>query len=556
MKIVLLSLVILLHSTFHSFSQVNLNKGLVAYYPFNGNTNDESGNGNNPSTTKVTYTADRLGKANAACSFNGTSNYIRIPNDASLNFKNGFSISAWVMVKGFYEGPCHGNRIIMKGYTDYLDGNYLLTFDDNYSTKGSNCYTDRPDKNRQSFYAAGAKPNTNDYIIPGKWYLLTYTYDGNTALLYVDCKLQAKGTLRNNDFSNNHDLFIGKMNNPQYPYWFNGLLDEVRFFNRSLNKDEIFALCSDKPIENAPEITCTGANTVPAKFDYTIANCTSAIFNLSTIKTKNLKTIQWHFGDGTTSNKMAPVHTYKKYGTYKVKAIVTSKAGCADTVTREIQIRELKTDFTYSELGDPGNIQFKAKNNNASYSWDFGDGKTQQNESAVNHTYSESGQYNVRMFAQNNTGCTDAMEKKIAVILPVFITEAAPPKDPITVSSKPEAVQLEKRTKDVIRTIIIESDSVSISLFDNGIIDGDSITLIYNNEVLLTHQLLSSKPLTLYLKIDAEKTSNELVMYAENLGSIPPNTALMIINDGNNRYRVNVSSSKSSNGVVSFTIKR
>ncbi|MFZ1260857.1 MAG: PKD domain-containing protein [Chitinophagaceae bacterium] len=554
MKISLLG-VALLCCTYHSFSQINLNKGLTAYYPFNGNANDESGNGNNPSVSKVTYTTDRFGKANAACSFNGSSNYIRIPNSASFNFKNGFSMSAWVMVKDFYEGTCHGNRIIMKGYSDYLDGNYLLTFDDNHGTNGSNCYTDFPDKKKQSFYAAGAKPLANNFIVTGKWYLLTYTYDGTTAQLYVDCQLQAKGTLRNNDFSNNHDLFFGKMNNPQYPYWFNGLLDEVRFYNRPLNKEEILALCADKLIENKPELVCTDANTVSAKFNFGIDNCTTTTFSLVTSKTKSLQTIQWYFGDGTTSNKMTPVHNYKKYGTYKVKAIVVSKAGCADTVTREIQIRELKTDFNYSEQGDPGNIQFRAKNNNATYTWDMGDGKTYQNVSLVSHVYNESRQYTVRMFAQNSSGCLDTVEKKIDIAMPVLITEIPASTDPVTVTPKPGAAQLEKRDKDIIRSIAVENDSFSISLFDNGIVDGDSITLIYNNEVLFTHQMLSSKPLTLSLKIDPVK-DNELIMYAENLGSISPNTALMIINDGNNRYQVNISSNKSSNGAVSFTLKQ
>jgi len=554
MKISLLG-VALLCCTYHSFSQINLNKGLTAYYPFNGNANDESGNGNNPSVSKVTYTTDRFGKANAACSFNGSSNYIRIPNSASFNFKNGFSMSAWVMVKDFYEGTCHGNRIIMKGYSDYLDGNYLLTFDDNHGTNGSNCYTDFPDKKKQSFYAAGAKPLANNFIVTGKWYLLTYTYDGTTAQLFVDCQLQAKGTLRNNDFTNNHDLFFGKMNNPQYPYWFNGLLDEVRFYNRPLNKEEIQALCADKLIENKPELVCTDGNTVSAKFDFRIDNCTTTQFSLTTSKIKNLQTIQWYFGDGTTSGKMTPVHNYKKYGTYKVKAIVVSKAGCADTVTREIQIRELKTDFTYSEQGDPGNIQFRAKNNNATYTWDMGDGKTYQNVSLVSHTYNESRQYTVRMSAQNSSGCLDTAEKKIEIAVPVLITEVPSSPDQVTIAPEPATVQLEKRDKDIIRNIAVENDSFSISLFDNGIVDGDSITLIYNNEVLFTHQMLSSKPLTLSLKIDPVK-DNELIMYAENLGSISPNTALMIINDGNNRYQVNISSNKSSNGAVSFTLKQ
>jgi hypothetical protein len=407
-----------------AFSQVNLNKGLVAYYPFNGNSKDASGNNNNPSDTKVNYVADRAGNANAACSFNGKNNYIRIPNDATLNFQHGFSMSAWVKVNGFYDGKCHGNRIIMKGYSDYLDGNYLLTFDDNYGSNGNNCSNDEPDKERQSFYAAGATPVAKYFIVPGKWYLLTYIYDGTTASLYVDCTLRAKGMLRNYDFSNDHDLFIGKMNNQQYPYWFNGVLDEVRIYNRALNKNELLALCGNKPIENKPEIICTGGNVVSAKFNFNITNCTSTNFNLTTGNTKNLKTIQWYFGDGTGSNKMAPVHTYKKYGTYKVKAIAISKTGCADTFTREIHLRKLKTEFTYSEQGEPGNIQFKTKNNNASYLWDMGDGMTFQNVSVVTHIYNASGQYKVKMLAQNNTGCVDKVEKLIQITLPVLITEA------------------------------------------------------------------------------------------------------------------------------------
>lgn len=539
-----------------AFSQVNLNKGLVAYYPFNGNAKDASGNNNNPSVTKVNYVADRAGNANAACSFNGSSNYIRIPNDASLNFKNGFSISAWVMVNGFYDGKCHGNRIIMKGYTDYLEGNYLLTFDDNYGTNGNNCYSEKPDKDRQSFYAAGATPVAKNFIIPGKWYLLTYTYDGTIASLYVDCNLRAKGTLRNYDFTNEHDLFFGKMNNQQYPYWFNGLLDEVRIYNRPLNKNEILAICDNKAIENKPEVICMGGNVVSAKFIFNITNCTNTNFNLTASNTKNLKTIQWYFGDGTTSNKTAPVHSYKKYGSYKVKAIVISKSGCSDTSTREIYLRELKSEFTYSEQGEPGNIQFKTKNNNASYMWEMGDGKKFQNVSVVTHTFNQSGEYKVRMLAKNNTGCADTVEKLIQITLPVLITDVPSQDEPVSVSPKQPGIQLEKRDKDIMQIIPVENDSVSISLYDNGIVDGDSITLIYNNEVILTHQLLSSKPLKLSLYIDPQKTSNELVMYAENLGNIPPNTALMIINDGNSRYQVNVSSSRSSNGAVSFTIKR
>jgi PKD repeat protein len=542
-----------------AFSQVNLNRGLGAYYPFNGNATDASGNNNNPVFNNATLTADRFGNPNSAYLFNGKNNYMRIPNSPTLNSTDQISICAWVKVNGFYQGPCHGNSILKKGDTGYLPGSYSLTFSDHSYTNGQNCVNRVVDPNHQNFYGENViapTPGYTPHIQPGTWYHIIYTSDGFTSKFFVNCVLIASSRANGINFTNSFDLFLGKMKDPQFPYWFNGVLDEVRIYNRALNKNEMLALCDNKPIKNKPEIICTGGNVVSAKFNFNITNCTSTNFNLTAGNIKNLKTIQWYFGDGTGSNKMAPVHTYKKYGTFKVKAIAISKTGCADTFTREIHLRELKTDFTYSEQGEPGNIQFKTKNNNASYLWDMGDGMTFQNVSVVTHIYNASGQYKVKMLAQNNTGCVDTVEKLIQITLPVLITEAPSNAEPVSVSPIQADIQLEKRAKEIMQIIPVDNDSVSISLFDNGIVDGDSITLIFNNEVILTHQLLSSKPLKLSLYIDPQKVNNDLVMYAENLGSIPPNTALMIIEDGNNRYQVNVSSSKSSNGAVSFTIKR
>ncbi|MEO7922232.1 MAG: PKD domain-containing protein [Chitinophagaceae bacterium] len=534
-------------------SQGTLNKGLVAWYPFNGNANDESGNNNNAAYINAELTSDRFGNPNSAYLFNGTSNYIRVPNNPSINMVDKITLSAWVKVNGFYQGLCHGNTILMKGDADYLTGNYMLRFEDHAYTRGQNCSGLAPDTKHQNFHGPNAIAPSGGYtpfIETGKWYNVTYTCDGNTVKVYVNCELKISSSANGYTFTNRYDLFLGKMRHAQYPYWFNGVMDDVRIYNRALSESEVLQLCNKK--DAAPD-PCMGNNIVSAKFGHTISNCLSASFELSS-SAKKLKDIQWSFGDGTRSDKTSPSHVYKKYGDYKVKAITTSKTGCTDTFTRDIQFKELRTDFSYSELGNPGNIQFKAKNNNASYSWDFGDGRVQSNETAITHIYNGSGKYAVRMFAENNTGCKDTVEKKITVTLPVLITATEPLTNNTSLPAK-TPITLEKRSKDITRTIALDNDLVSISLYDNGIIDGDSITLVFNNEVILTHQLLSSKPLNLSLKIDRGKDSNELMMYAENLGSIPPNTALMIITDGNNRYQVNVSSSKSLNGVVLFTFK-
>lgn len=116
-------------------------------------------------------------------------------------------------------------------------------------------------------------------------------------------------------------------------------------------------------------------------------------------------------------------------------------------------------------------------------------------------------------------------------------------------------IVLEKRKNDLVKQITVDNDSISVTLYDNGIIDGDSITLIYNDKILVTHQMLTDKPLTFYIKIAPGNSRNELVMYAENLGSIPPNTALMVIYDGPKRYELNVSSTDKTNGAVSFKLR-
>ena len=113
----------------------------------------------------------------------------------------------------------------------------------------------------------------------------------------------------------------------------------------------------------------------------------------------------------------------------------------------------------------------------------------------------------------------------------------------------------EKRNNTLIRTIEVENVSVKVDLYDNGEIDGDSISLFYNGKLLLSHKRLSDKPITLNINVENDKSINELVMYAENLGSIPPNTALMIVYDGPNRYEVRITSDLKKSGAIRFLRK-
>lgn len=246
-------LILLLLITNSTLAQVNLTQGLVAYYPFNGNANDASGNNNNPVFNNATLTADRLGNPNSAYHFNGVDNYMHIPNSPSINPTNTISISAWVKVEGFYHGTCHGNNIVMKGDADYLPGNYMIRFDDSYFTNNQNCFISSPDTTHESFFGLQATQlSSTPFIQKNQWYSVVYTCDGTTAKTFVNCQLVGSGPANGITFNNSYDLYLGHLNNSNYPYWFNGVMDEVRIYNRALDQDEVNALsgCAGTPINN------------------------------------------------------------------------------------------------------------------------------------------------------------------------------------------------------------------------------------------------------------------------------------------------------------------
>jgi hypothetical protein len=95
-----------------------------------------------------------------------------------------------------------------------------------------------------------------------------------------------------------------------------------------------------------------------------------------------------------------------------------------------------------------------------------------------------------------------------------------------------------------IPEIEVDTGTIRLDFYDNAQIDGDSITVLVDKQVVMTHQRLGAKPLTTYVRIDLNNTFHEIEMVAENLGSIPPNTAILIITAGKNRHLLTLSSSE------------
>lgn len=119
-----------------------------------------------------------------------------------------------------------------------------------------------------------------------------------------------------------------------------------------------------------------------------------------------------------------------------------------------------------------------------------------------------------------------------------------------TITLKPS--NFEPRRKDIVKTIEITQPTFKVDFYDNGEIDGDSITVFYNGRIVLSHKMLSTKAISLTLSLEENVKENVITMYADNLGSIPPNTALMIVTDGDKRYEVRISSDTEKSGSVVF----
>lgn len=110
--------------------------------------------------------------------------------------------------------------------------------------------------------------------------------------------------------------------------------------------------------------------------------------------------------------------------------------------------------------------------------------------------------------------------------------------------------QFNRREEFIANEILVESDSLRLTFYDNGIVDGDSISVFFNKEPVAIHQALTDRGIVFYVVLDPSKEYSELSMFAENLGTIAPNTALMVLTDGKNRYEVFLSSSLTKNATI------
>lgn len=140
---------------------------------------------------------------------------------------------------------------------------------------------------------------------------------------------------------------------------------------------------------------------------------------------------------------------------------------------------------------------------------------------------------------------------KPAVAPPAPVVARVP--KPLPVVAEGSASDLNKRSIETIQTVYFKTDSLMLTLYDNGEVDGDTVSVVVNGRVIMGKKGLSTKAITETLYLTPEMgDSLQMIMYAENLGTIAPNTGLLIIQDGKDRYEIRFSGDLTKNAAIIF----
>ena len=202
--------------------------GLVGYWPFNGNANDESGNGNNGTVNGATLTTDRFGSANSGYYFSSSScsTYINsIVNSSSIT--SSITISYWMFKQG---NGCLNSRIweFCPGSAGSIPSALEAYWFNNSNSAGVDHVT-----SNGSFVGTVISNSLN----LSQWYNVVYTNDGTTAKIYLNGSLVNSYTTSGNPIIANN-LTIGRMGHSAYDA-FNGKIDDFGIWNRALTQQEI-----------------------------------------------------------------------------------------------------------------------------------------------------------------------------------------------------------------------------------------------------------------------------------------------------------------------------
>lgn len=142
----------------------------------------------------------------------------------------------------------------------------------------------------------------------------------------------------------------------------------------------------------------------------------------------------------------------------------------------------------------------------------------------------------------------DSMSNPIRIPTPL-------PIPPIEVTRDSLSNKITSRKKNAFAHLVVDVKNITLNVYDNGVVDGDIVSIYYNKKLLVSKQLISEKAITIQVELDENSSIHEITLFAENLGSIPPNTALVVVLAGSKRYELHSSASLTENAVLTLEYK-
>lgn len=231
-KILLFSLLVL--TSLLGIAQVNLTQGLVAHYPFNGNANDQSGNGKNGVSNSVILVSDRNAVPNSAYNFNGSNSYISLPSTIITPSVAAVTICAWIKKDANWTSQADA-KIVYLG-TDQGEMQLHLR---GLNSNANACFAVAlSDGNWYGLDLQSPLSNNQDYFLVAKY------VKGQNISLYVNNVLVGQRTILNLNLLTNSatNSSIGSYNRAAGGGYFKGIIDDVRIYNRVLTNQELIAL--------------------------------------------------------------------------------------------------------------------------------------------------------------------------------------------------------------------------------------------------------------------------------------------------------------------------
>lgn len=236
------ALMILLYAfTMNAMAQIPA-EGLVGYWPFSGNANDESGNNNHGVVSEAVLCTDRFQNENSAYSFNGSTSNIMIPDSPLYAFDTlGFAVSFWANLESQAGGTIDYAAIIIKSKMDV-------------PWEGITMFADYPGAQQLTFRTTAYEEFQSSWAIEyGVWHHFVFQRIGGFLQLYVDGVPKGHYPAQKTDCTNDQPIWLGCNHSNSYSQNLSGMLDELRIYNRSLSELEIYALYEASALSiNAP----------------------------------------------------------------------------------------------------------------------------------------------------------------------------------------------------------------------------------------------------------------------------------------------------------------